>query len=173
MTKKGLIIVNTGDGKGKTTAALGMAVRNLGWGRKVSIIQFAKGGWKTGEIQFLQDNGVEIIPAWESTQWIEEIPEAERKEMTEKAMLLAKERLQDPSIDLLILDEFNIMLRYRLILPEDILPLLMNRPEGMTVILTGRNALPEIIAAADLVSEIKEIKHPAQKGIGAQKGIEY
>lgn len=173
MQKKGLIIVNTGNGKGKTTAALGMAVRNLGWGRKVSIIQFAKGGWKTGEVRFLKDNGVEIIPAWESTKWIEDIPEDERREMADKAMLLAKERLQDPSIDLLILDEFNIMMRYRLIQPEEILPLLEDRPETMTVILTGRNALPEIIAAADLVSEINEIKHPAQKGLGAQKGIEF
>ena len=173
MQKKGLIIVNTGDGKGKTTAALGMAVRNLGWGRKISIIQFAKGGWKTGEVRFLQDNGVEIIPACESTSWIEDIPEDERREMAAKAMTLAKERLENPSIDLLILDEFNIMMRYRLISPDEILPLLENRPEAMTVILTGRNALPEIIDAADLVSEIKEVKHPAQKGIGAQKGIEF
>lgn len=173
MTKKSLIIVNTGDGKGKTTAALGMIMRNLGWDKKVAVIQFAKGGWETGELRFLKKLGVEIIPTWEDKRWFEELPQEKRDEFTDKSLETAQRLLSDETIDLLVLDEINIMLRYGMITADQILPLLKQRPAGMTVILTGRNALPEILEAADLVSEIQDIKHPARAGIKAQKGIEF
>lgn len=171
--KKGLLIVNTGDGKGKTTASLGMAVRNLGWGRKVSIIQFAKGCWETGELRFMKNNGVSIIPTWGENRWFKKIPAEKQQVLIDNALKLTRELLNDDSIDLLILDEINIMLFNNMITLDEILPLLHKRPEKMTVILTGRNALPEIINAADLVSQVCNIKHPAEKGMSPQKGIEF
>jgi cob(I)alamin adenosyltransferase len=116
---------------------------------------------------------VTIIPAWGSHRWFDDSSEEKRRELADEAMRLMREFLQDDSIDLLILDEINIMTQYHLIESEELLPLLRARPASMTAILTGRNAAPEIIAAADLVSEIHDVKHPISAGLPPQKGIEF
>ncbi len=176
MTKakqKGLVIVITGNGKGKTTSALGMVTRNLGWDKKCVIVQFAKGGWETGELRFFKKIGVEIIPVWGDKRWFDPVPDDVKNKLVEKSENLARRMLTDPSIDLLVLDEINIMMSHGMIAPEDLLPLLTGRPEGMTVILTGRHAPEQIIKVADLVSEIGNVKHPAEQGVPPCAGIEY
>jgi len=173
---KGLTLVFTGSGKGKTTAALGMALRAWGQGMKVLIIQFIKGGWKYGELKAAEKLG----PGFEMRQMGEgfikdaagEGLEAHRA-AAQKALAEARQAVREPGYDLVILDEINYALHYRLVELADVLEMIRSKPPGLHLVLTGRNAAPEVVELADLVTEMKEIKHPYSSGVKAQKGIEY
>jgi len=174
--KKGLILVNTGNGKGKTTAALGMAMRAWGQGMKVLILQFIKGGWKYGELKAAEKLG----PNFEIRQMGEGfIKGADDKSLDEhrhaagEALKAARVEFAALNYDLIILDEILYAIHYGLVVQNDVLALLAAKPESLHVVLTGRNASPEIIDMADLVTEMREVKHPFSQGIPAQKGIEF
>ncbi len=173
--RHGLLINITGNGKGKTTSALGTSLRALGWGWKVSVLQFIKNAGKTGEKQFADNTGLpfEIIPLGAGFTWRKATETDEDKKCAEAAWNLAKEYIAKEEVDLLVLDELNIALKQKLVDVSEVLEILKQRPAWMHVIITGRGALPEVIEASDLVSELKEIKHPFQQGIKAQKGIEF
>ncbi len=173
----GLIIVYTGDGKGKTTAALGMALRAVGRGWHVLMIQFGKGGWHYAELDSSQRLApdFEIIPMGLGFYKIldDKHTEEEHRAAAHQALNLAQEKINSGAYDMLILDEIMGMLASQLLTLENVLPILDNKPHDLTLVLTGRAAPPEIIERADLVTEMREIKHPYQKGILAQKGIDY
>ncbi len=173
--RHGLLINITGNGKGKTTSALGTSLRALGWGWKVSVLQFIKNAGKTGEKQFADNTDLpfEIIPLGAGFTWRKAAETGEDKKCAEAAWCLAKEYIAKAEVDLLVLDELNIALKQKLVDVSEVLEILKQRPAWMHVIITGRGALPEVIEASDLVSELKEIKHPFQQGIKAQKGIEF
>jgi cob(I)alamin adenosyltransferase len=170
----GLLIVHTGNGKGKSTAAFGMVARALGWGMKVGIVQFVKGTWETGEKNFFarfpQDCIVKAMGegfTWETQDRARDIAAAEA------GWQMALDLMADPSIDMLLLDELNIVLRYDYLAIATVLAALTERRPGLHVIVTGRHAKPELIAAADLVTEMGLIKHPYQQGMKAQRGIDF
>ena len=173
--RHGLLINITGNGKGKTTSALGTSLRALGWGWKVSVLQFVKSAGKTGEKQFADNSELpfEIIPLGAGFSWRKDADEAQDIECAEAAWKLVKEYITKAEVDILVLDEINIALKKGWLNVEDVLVGLKQRPAWMHVIMTGRGALPEVIEVADLVSELKEIKHPYKQGIKAQKGIEF
>ncbi len=173
--KKGLIIVHTGNGKGKTTAALGLAFRALGNGFKVCMIQFIKGTWKYGELKAAEKfENFEIIPMGKGFVNLgAKEPDPRDIEAAEEAFNKAKEVILSDKYDMVILDEINYAILYKLISVEKVVELLMQKPEKLHVVLTGRNAHEKIIEIADLVTEMREIKHPYQKGIKAQRGIEF
>jgi cob(I)alamin adenosyltransferase len=172
--EKGLLIVHTGKGKGKSTAAFGMVMRCLGHGLKVGIVQYVKGGWETGERTLLaeypdlitfrtmgggftwetQDRGADVAAA--RAAWEE-----------------AKALMADPEIHLLLLDELNIVLRYDYLPVDEVVETLKARRPDLHVVVTGRNAKPELIEAADLVTEMTMVKHPFRSGVKAQMGIEF
>lgn len=176
--KKGQIIINTGEGKGKTTAALGMAVRAAGHGQKVLILQFIKGAWKTGESKFFE----KLVPEIEMAQLgkgffkIEDgkvkITDEDVKDAAE-SFDIARKKVLSGDYDLVVLDEIINILAYGLIETGELIRLLEKRPGEVSVVLTGRGAPEELIEIADTVSEIKEIKHAYSRGIKAKKGIEY
>jgi cob(I)alamin adenosyltransferase len=173
----GLIVVVTGNGKGKTSSALGMAVRACGHGMKVAMIQFMKGDLYSGEwdgIAKLQCD-IELIPAGMGFCGIQGNPfsRAEHREAAQRAIVLAKEKLESGSYDVVVLDEINNALKLRLVDLEQVLGLIGSKPELTHLILTGRDAVPEIVEAADTVSEVVEIKHAYRKGIEPQPGIDY
>ena len=170
--RRGLLIVNTGNGKGKSTAAFGIAFRALGQGLKVSIVQFIKGKWKTGELQSAERVGLEMIPMGKGFTWESANPE-EDKSLMRDAWTLASEKILSGQYDLIILDELNYVLGYDYLPVDDVIRCLLNRPTRVHVVLTGRNAPEEVISIADCVTEMREIKHPYRNGIPAQKGIDY
>jgi cob(I)alamin adenosyltransferase len=171
--KKGLIIVNTGDGKGKTTAALGVALRASGYGMRVSMLQFFKGKWKCGEQRSAPKLGTfEIDPLGHGFTWESENIEID-KAMVREAWSVAKEKISSGNFDVVILDEINYALSYEFLPVEEVVDFLRNKPSMVHVILTGRNAKPEIIEIADLATEMRLLKHPFEQGISAQKGIEF
>ena len=170
--RRGLVIVHTGNGKGKTTAALGTALRAVGSGMKVCILQFIKGAWKYGELDAAAKLGMEILPMGKGFTWDTKNPEEDRRTAL-AAWEECKRRGLSGKYDLLVFDEINYVLDYGFIPLADVLAFLKAKPERLHVILTGRNAPPELIEAADLVTEMKEIKHPFKKGIVAQRGIEF
>jgi len=172
--RRGLVIVNTGNGKGKTSASLGAAFRALGWNWRVRIIQFFKGHWMTGEKQLC--NRLPLSIEWFDMEgdWNPDRSESSIKSPTiGDSWALARNSLARGEHDLLILDEINVALAFLLLSTEEVIDVLRNRPSWMHVICTGRNAPPALIEFADLVSEIREIKHPYHAGIAAQAGIEY
>jgi cob(I)alamin adenosyltransferase len=175
--EKGLIIVHTGAGKGKSTAAFGMAIRSLGQGMKVGIVQFIKGAIPTGEAAFFQklaSSGmpVEMHTLGEGFTW--KTQDLERDIATaQKGWQKAVELLRDPTIDLVILDELNIATKYNYIATSVVVEELQTKRPMLHVVLTGRNASPEIIEIADLVSEMKVVKHPYAHGIQPQRGVEF
>jgi len=173
-TKKGLILVNTGDGKGKSTAAFGVALRSLGRGYKVAIVQFIKGKWKTGEEEALKkfSDQCVILPMGDGFTWDTQNFEKD-VETAQKTWAKCKEFLHDEIHDLVIFDELNYVLKYNFLETQDIIAELKKKPELKHVIVTGNGAPQALIDAADLVTEMKSIKHPYQKGIKAQAGIEY
>ena len=175
--KKGLIIINTGNGKGKTTAALGTAFRALGHGFNVYMLQFIKGSWKYGELEAAKkfDNFILEPMGKGFVNLGAKEPDPEDIELAEATLRKAKEIIQSGKYRLVILDEVLYALSYNLIKVENILDILKNKPENVHVILTGRGAdkFPTLLEIADLVTEMKEIKHPYQKGITAQRGIEF
>ncbi len=172
--EKGLLIVNTGPGKGKSTAAFGLAVRMLGYGRRVGIVQFIKGAWHTGEKGALARFGdlVEWHSMGEGFTW-ETQDKARDIAAAERAFAKAKELMADPEIRLLVLDELNIALRYDYLPLAEVVATLAARRPGLHVVVTGRNAKPELIEAADLVTEMTLVKHHFAAGVKAQEGIEF
>lgn len=177
MARFGLIIVNTGNGKGKTTAALGTALRACGYGQKVLMIQFVKGPWKSGE----QLAAARLAPEFELVKtgkgffkiMNDRLPEEDHKEAARLGLELAKEKVLSGAYDLIILDEINNAIADGLLPVESLLDLLDVRPETLHIIITGRNAHPKVIERAHLVTEMTEIKHPYAQGILAQKGIDF
>lgn len=172
--EKGLLLVHTGPGKGKSTAAFGMAIRCVGHGFKVGIVQFIKGAWDTAERRVLEGFGdlVTFKAMGEGFTW--ETQDRERDiQAAGRAWEAAKIMLADDSIRMVILDEINVALRYDYVSWADIEAALAARPEGQHVVMTGRNALPPVIEAADLVTEMTMIKHPFRDGIKAQPGVEF
>lgn len=171
--KKGLIIVNTGNGKGKTTAALGVALRACGYGMKVTMLQFFKGKWKYGELRSAPKLGTfEIRPMGHGFTWESKDIEVDKR-MVREAWQAASAEILSGKYDLVILDEINYALHYGYLPVGDVVDFLKNKPPMLHVILTGRDAKPEIIEIADMVTEMREIKHPFNEGIVAQKGIEF
>jgi len=172
--EKGLLIVHTGKGKGKSTAAWGMALRMIGYGKKVGIVQFVKGAWETGERAVFDKfpDQVTIMAMGEGFTW--ETQDRERDVVAAgKAWDAAKEMIADPSYAMVILDEINIALRYEYLGIADVIAGLAARPEMLHVVATGRNAHDDLIEAADLVTEMTLIKHPFRAGIKAQQGVEF
>jgi cob(I)alamin adenosyltransferase len=176
-TKRGLVIVHTGPGKGKTTAALGTAFRAVGQGMKVLMVQFIKGSWHYGELdaaKMLGDAKFEILPMGRGFVKIgAEKPDPEDVRLVEEAWQFAAKNIKSEEYDMVILDEINYAISYKMLNPEAVVEALRQKPEMVHVILTGRNAHPSIVEIADLVTEMREVKHPYQKGIFAQRGIEY
>ena len=171
----GLVHVYTGDGKGKTTASLGLILRSLGWGRKVCMIQFIKGYSEIGEAFFAKNNPnfTFIQIADTKKRDIHENDVLKRKRDAEETFNLAKEIVFSKQYDVIVLDEINCALQYNLVDVKDVIDLINNKPEELELCLTGRNAKPEIMELADYVTEMKLVKHPYQKGIFAREGIDY
>jgi cob(I)alamin adenosyltransferase len=172
--EKGLLIVHTGPGKGKSTAAFGLALRMLGRGHRVGVVQFIKGAWHTAERDALAAFGEQVSWhtmgegfTWETKDLARDIAAAER------AWAKACELMEDPSFGLIILDELNIALRYDYLDLDTVVAALTSRRPGLHVVVTGRNAKPELIAAADLVTEMTLVKHHFAAGVKAQPGIEF
>jgi cob(I)alamin adenosyltransferase len=172
--EKGLIIVHTGKGKGKSTAAFGMVFRAIGHGLKVAVIQFVKGAWGTGERTILENypDLVTIKALGEGFTW-ETQDRARDIEMARLAWDEAKRYIADPSYAMVLLDELNIVLRYDYLALDEVLAVLANKPAAKHVIVTGRNARQELIDIADLVTEMEQVKHPFRSGVKAQAGIEF
>jgi cob(I)alamin adenosyltransferase len=175
-SEKGLLMVFTGNGKGKTSAALGVALRAAGQGFKVLMIQFIKGSWHYGELDSAQMLGgaLEIRPMGRGfVKTGAQKPDPEDVRMAEEAWSAAVEAMQSAKYDMIVLDELNYTTNYGMLPIGRVLDDLGRRPERLHVIATGRNAHPRLIEAADLVTEMKEIKHPFNQGILAQRGIDY
>ncbi len=172
--ERGLVLVHTGNGKGKSSSAFGVIARALGWGQKVGVVQFIKGDWKTGEKSFFARFPDEVV--WktmgEGFTWDTQNAERDRA-AAEAAFDEARTLLASGEFDLVVMDEINIALRYGLLSVDTVLAGLEARAKRTAAVLTGRDAPPALIEAADLVSEMVEIKHPFQAGIMAQKGIDY
>jgi len=172
--EKGLTIVHTGKGKGKSTAAFGMVFRALGNDMKVGVVQFVKGKWGTGERVILEKLGDQVTMASMGEGFTWETQDRQRDiEAAKIAWAKAKEMILDDEHDMVLCDELNIVLRYDYLDVEDILAVLRAKPEMKHVIITGRNAKEELIEFADLVTEMEVIKHPFRSGVKAQVGIEY
>ena len=173
--RKGLIIVNTGDGKGKSTAAFGVAVRAAGNKMNVFIMQFMKGNWKAGERKSFDKLApqIEIVPMGDGFTWDTQNPEQDRN-TARKAWNIAIEKLNSGNYHLVVLDEINYVLDYGFFPLEEFLQAIRNKPPHVHVICTGRNAPDDLIKLADLVTEMRCIKHPFKdQQIPAQKGIEF
>ncbi|MEM9500772.1 MAG: cob(I)yrinic acid a,c-diamide adenosyltransferase [Pseudomonadota bacterium] len=172
--EKGLLIVHTGKGKGKTSAALGMVVRAIGHGMKVGVVQFVKGAMETGEAAvFEQFDNVEFKPMGEGFTWDTQ-DRARDIEVARAAWNEVKRMVADPSYDMILADELNIVLRYDYLPVDEVLEALAKKAERAHVIVTGRNAPDEIIEVADLVTEMTLVKHPfREQGVKAQRGIEF
>jgi len=177
--EKGLLIVHTGKGKGKSTAAFGLAARAVGNGMKVGIVQFVKGKWETGERVVLEKfpDQVTIRTMGEGFTW--DTQDRQRDIAAAKnAWEVAKEMIEacrgpEPAYDMVVLDEINIVLRYDYLDLADVVEVLNARPEMLHVVVTGRNAKEDLIEAADLVTEMTQVKHPFRSGVKAQVGIEF
>jgi cob(I)alamin adenosyltransferase len=173
-TEKGLLIVHTGKGKGKSTAAFGMAMRAIAHGMKVGVVQFVKGPWESGERDVLRKfpEQVEVHAMGEGFTW--ETQDRERDiRAAREAWEMSKKFIADPEVRLVILDELNIVLRYDYLALDEVLEAIANRPADCHVIATGRNAKDELIEIADLVTEMTQVKHPFRDGVKAQAGIEF
>lgn len=172
--EKGLVIVYTGAGKGKTTAAFGMALRGIGHGLKVAVVQFIKGAIDTAEERALTSFGEQVtfLRLGEGYTW-ETQDRARDAEMAQRAWAAASAFLGDPAYAMVILDELNIALQHDYLSLDAVLEVLARRPPMQHVVITGRGAKPLLLEQADLVSEMKMIKHPFRKGIKAQKGVEF
>jgi len=177
MSKDGLIIVYTGKGKGKTTAALGIALRATGYDKKICMIQFIKGSWHYGEM----DSSKRLEPEFEMVTIgkgfvgiiDDKSPREDHEEIAEEAIKVSNKKIQSGKYDIIILDEINYAVNLGLISVDDVLKLIKAKPDNLDLVLTGNHVKDEIIEIADLVTEMKEIKHPFQKGIKAKKGIDF
>ena len=172
--ERGLLIVHTGKGKGKSTAAFGMVFRAIGHNFPVGIVQFVKGAWGTGERDVLENYSdlVTIKAMGEGFTW--DTQDRQRDLAAARAAWeAAKEMIADSHYKMVLLDELNIVLRYEYLPLEEVLEVLRNKPRDLHIIVTGRNAKEELIEIADLVTEMTEIKHPFRSGVKAQPGIEF
>ena len=175
-SRRGLILINTGPGKGKTTAAMGTALRAVGNGMKVLMLQFLKGSWHYGELDSVEAFNGNFIMKQMGKGFVkiggaETDPEDIR--MVEEAWEEARQAILSGEWDMVVLDEINYAISYGMLDPAKVVAALQERPEMMHVILTGRNAHPSLVEIADTVTEMREVKHAYQKGILAQRGIEY
>jgi cob(I)alamin adenosyltransferase len=174
--RRGLIIVNTGPGKGKTTAAMGTALRAVGNGMRVLMLQFLKGSWHYGELDAVQAFGDKFVMKQMGRGFVKigaEKPDPEDVRMVEEAWAEADQAIQSGTWDLVVLDEINYAISYGMLDPAKVAAALQKKPEMVHVILTGRNAHPSIIEVADTVTEMRQVKHAYEKGVMAQRGIEY
>lgn len=177
MEKDGLVIVYTGKGKGKTTAALGMVLRATGYGHKTCMIQFIKGSWHYGEMT----SSKRLEPEFELTAigkgfvgiLDDKTPKEIHQKIANEAVEISKEKILSGKYDIIILDEINYAVNLGLVSVEKVLELIKIKSTHLNLVLTGNHAKPEIIEAADLVTEMREIKHPFQQGIRAKKGIDF
>ena len=177
MGEDGLVIVYTGGGKGKTTAALGMALRAVGYGHKVCMIQFIKGSWHYGEM----DSSKKLAPEFELVAigkgfvgiLDDTSPKEDHEKYAEEAIKVCKDKILSEKYDLIILDEINYAVNLSLINIKNVVDLIKLKPKKLDLVLTGNHAKEEILKLADLVTEMKEIKHPFQSGIKAKKGIDF
>ncbi|MEO1703460.1 MAG: cob(I)yrinic acid a,c-diamide adenosyltransferase [Pseudomonadota bacterium] len=174
--EKGLVIVHTGKGKGKSTAAFGMIFRHIAHGRKCAVVQFIKGGMSTGERDLILDKFADqcgFYTMGEGFTW--ETQDKERDiEMAQAAWVRAKELIRDETMHMVLLDEINIAIRYEYISIDEVVAFLREeKPEMTHVVLTGRNAKDELIEIADLVTEMELVKHPFRSGVKAQIGVEW
>ena len=174
VVQKGLLMVHTGKGKGKSTAAFGLLLRAVGRGWRVGVVQFGKGAWETGERTAVAKFGDQVVWhtlgegfTWETQDRARDVAAAER------AWATAMQLMADPTIGLVILDELNIALRYDHLPIADVVAALAQRRPALHVVVTGRNAKPELIEAADLVTEMALVKHHFAAGVKAQEGIEF
>ncbi len=172
--EKGLLMVHTGKGKGKTTAAMGLAARAVGNGMKICIVQFVKGVWNTGERLVLEKFPDQVVMkamgegfTWDTQDRQRDIAAAEA------AWAYAKEAIANPDYQMVILDELNIVLRYDYLPLDDVIETLKNKPRETHVVITGRNAKEELIEIADMVTEMEMVKHHFRGGVKAQIGIEF
>ena len=172
--ERGLLIVHTGKGKGKSTAAFGLALRALGHGWRLGIVQFVKGAWETGERKALERFADQVTMkrmgegfTWETQDRARDIAAAN------EAWIAAKEMILDPTFSMVILDELNIVLRYDYLPVAEVISVLRDRRPELHVVVTGRNAKPELIELADLVTDMTLVKHPFRDGVKAQAGIEF
>jgi cob(I)alamin adenosyltransferase len=174
--RRGLIMVNTGPGKGKTTAAMGTALRAVGQGMKVLMLQFLKGSWHYGELDAVQAFGDQFTMRQMGRGFVKvgaEKPDPEDVRLVEDAWREAEKAIQSGEWDLVVLDEINYAISYGMLDPEKVADGLRKKPEMVHVILTGRNAHPAIVELADTVTEMRQLKHAYEKGVMAQRGIEY
>jgi len=174
--RRGLIIVNTGPGKGKTTAAMGTALRAVGQGMKVLMLQFLKGSWHYGELDAVKAFGDNFIMKQMGRGFVKvggAEPDPEDVKMVEEAWNESREAILSGQWDLVVLDEINYAISYGMLDPAKVVEALKQKPEMVHVILTGRNAHPTIIELADTVTEMRQVKHAYEKGVEAQRGIEY
>ena len=173
--EKGLLIVNTGKGKGKSTAAFGLVLRAVGHGMRVGVVQFIKGAWDTGEGRVLRDRFHDLVTyhvmgdgfTWDTQDRSQDMASAR------KAWGVALELIADDRHDLVVLDELNIVLRYDYLPVDEVIAGLQARPAMKHVVVTGRNAPDALVAAADLVTSMEQVKHPYREGVKAQRGIEF
>src|SRR6476660_3746541 len=174
--RRGLIIVNTGPGKGKTTAAMGTALRAVGQGMRVLMLQFLKGSWHYGELDAVQAFGDKFVMKQMGRGFVKvgaEKPDPEDVRLVEAAWREAEQAIRSGNWDLVILDEINYAISYGMLDAPTVVESLRQKPEMVHVILTGRNAHPSLVELADTVTEMRQVKHAYQKGILAQRGIEF
>jgi len=177
MSEKGLVIVYTGDGKGKTSAALGLALRAVGYDHKVCMLQFIKGSWHYGEMDSSKklEPNLELIAVGKGFVGIldDNSPREEHEKYAEEALKICREKIFSKKFNVVILDEINYAINLGLISIDDVVKLINEKPDDLDLVLTGNHAKDEIIELADLVTEMKEIKHPFKSGIKAKKGIDF
>lgn len=169
---RGLVLVHTGNGKGKSSSAFGVIIRALGWGHKVGVVQYVKGTWQTGEKKFFDSLPVDWYTMGDGFTW--DTQDREQDITAAKAAFeQSAKMLQSGEYDLVVLDEINIALRYDYLEVQDVIAAVESRHSRTSVILTGRDAKEELMEVADLVTEMKEVKHPFQSGIRAKQGIDF
>ena len=169
-----LVQVYTGEGKGKSSAAFGLALRAIGRGLKVYIVQFIKGGFDYGELYVVQKLPNLTLRAFGRGKFVtQKPPDKVDVDFAQEALVLAEKVVGSGEYDIVILDEVNVALNLKLIQLDRVMKMIMNKPKYVELVLTGRNAPDEVVQAADLVTEMREVKHPYSKGFQARKGIEY
>ncbi|MDC0186780.1 cob(I)yrinic acid a,c-diamide adenosyltransferase [Candidatus Nitrosopelagicus sp.] len=177
MSKDGLVIVYTGNGKGKTTAALGLAIRAVGYDHKVCMLQFIKGSWHYGEMDSSKklEPNFELIAIGKGFVGIldDNSPREEHEKYAAEALRICREKINSGNYNVVILDEVNYAINLGLIDVQEIIKLIKEKPSNLDLVLTGRDVKEEIVELADLVTEMKEIKHPFKSGIKAKKGIDF
>ena len=177
MGQKGLVIVYTGGGKGKTSAALGLVLRAVGYNHKVCMVQFVKGSWHYGELDSAKRLApeFEMITAGKGFVGIldDKSPREEHVKAANDTLMISREKIASGKFDVVILDEINYAIQLELLKLDDVIDLIKSKPAELDLVLTGNHATKEVIELADLVTEMKEIKHPFKSGLKAKKGIDF